>query len=80
MGTRIISGGDVTIASANLNDLADVIVTGAGTDSFLVKGENNTWIAKSLEDVINLIKDNISNENSSLAQIFQVVANNNETD
>ena len=37
MGNRIISGGDITIASANLDDLADVIVKGAGTNSFQLK-------------------------------------------
>ena len=70
MGNRIISGGDITIASANLDDLADVIVKGAGTNSFLVKGENNNWIAKSLEDVVSLIKDNLGNIVPD-TQIFQ---------
>ncbi|WP_291627928.1 hypothetical protein [Clostridium sp.] len=59
MGNRIISGGDITIASASLDDLADVIVAGAGTNSFLIKGTDGNWIAKSLEDVVALIKENL---------------------
>ena len=70
MGTRIISGGDITIASANLDDLADVIVTGAETDSFLVKGENGNWVAKSLADVVALITENMDVEVAP-AQVFQ---------
>jgi hypothetical protein len=62
MGTRIISGGDITIASANLDDLADVIITGAETDSFLVKDESGNWVAKTLEDVVALIKENMDIE------------------
>jgi hypothetical protein len=69
MGTRIISGGDITIASASLNDLADVIVDNAGTNAFLVKGDNNNWVAKSLEDVIALIKENLGDV-ASTTQIF----------
>lgn len=69
MGTRIISGGDITIASATLDELADVVVAGAETNSFLVKDGDN-WIAKSLTDVIALIKENISDV-ASPAQVFQ---------
>ena len=80
MGTRIISGGDITIASANLDDLADVITNGAGTDSFLVKGENDNWIAKSLEDVVELIKNNLGDLTAqSSTQVFQATVENNET-
>lgn len=79
MGTRIISGGDITIASANLDDLADVIVTGAGTNSFLVKGENNNWIAKSLEEVIALIQEHMDIDAAS-AQVFQVIVAEGEDD
>ena len=80
MGTRIISGGDITIASANLDDLADVITNGAGTDSFLVKGENDNWIARSLEDVVELIRNNLGDlTTQSSAQVFQVTVENNET-
>lgn len=78
MGSRIISGGDITIASAALDDLADVIVKGAGTNSFLVKGDNDNWVAKSLEDVIALIKDNLG-DFASTAQVFQVTLEPNET-
>lgn len=71
MGSRIISGGDITIASAALDDLADVIVTGAETDSFLVKDDKGHWIARTLEDVIALIKENMDIEVVP-AQVFQV--------
>lgn len=79
MGNRIISGGDITIASANLDDLADVIVKGAGTNSFLVKGENNNWIAKSLEDVVSLIKNNLGKIVPD-TQVFQAILGDSETD
>lgn len=69
MGTRIISGGDITIASATLDDLADVIVTGAGTNAFLVKDGNN-WVAKELDDVVTLIKDSFGDV-AAAAQVFQ---------
>lgn len=78
MGSRIISGGDITIASAALDDLADVIVKGAGTNSFLVKGDNDNWVAKSLEDVIALIKNNLE-DLASAAQVFQITLEPNET-
>jgi hypothetical protein len=78
MGSRIISGGDITIASAALDDLADVIVKGAGTNSFLVKGDNDNWVAKSLEDVIALIKNNLG-DLASTAQVFQITLESNET-
>ena len=78
MGTRIISGGDITVASATLDDLADVIVSGAGTNSFLVKGNDNNWVAKSLEDVVALIKNNLG-DFASEAQIYQVILQANET-
>ena len=70
MGNRIISGGDITIASARLDDLADVVVKGAGTDSFLIKDKSGNWIAKELKDVISLIKTNLGDV-ASTAQIFQ---------
>lgn len=69
MGTRIISGGDITIASATLDDLADVITTGAGTNSFLIKDGTN-WVAKSLSDIVALIKENFGDVAAS-AQVFQ---------
>ncbi len=59
LGTRFISGGDATVTPTNLDDLADVIVNGAGTNSFLVKNEEDVWVAKSLEDVIALIEDKL---------------------
>lgn len=69
MGNRIISGGDITIASARLDDLADVVVKGAGTNSFLVK-EGDNWVAKELNDVVALIKENLG-DIAPTAQVFQ---------
>ena len=77
MGNRIISGGDITIASASLDDLADVVVKGAGTNSFLVKGTDGNWIAKSLEDVVALIKENLGDTDT---QVFQATLENGEND
>lgn len=76
MGRRIISGGDITIASATLDDLADVIVDGAKTNSFLVKDGDN-WVAKELTDVVNLIKTELGNIVSS-NQVFQGEWQSNE--
>lgn len=69
MGARVISGGDITIASATLDDLADVIVNGAGANSFLMK-EGDKWVAKELSDVVALIKQNLG-DIASTAQVFQ---------
>ena len=77
MGTRVISGGDITIASATLDDLADVIVKGASTDSFLVKGADGNWIAKSLSDVTALIKENLGDV-AGASQVFQGTLNSDE--
>lgn len=71
MGQRIISGGDITIASATLDDLADVIVSNAQTNSFLVKDGDN-WVAKELTDVVDLIKENFG-DIASKTQVFQGV-------
>lgn len=78
MGERIISGGDITFTSASLDQLSDVIVTNAETDSFLVKSEDGNWVAKTLEDVVALIKENLGDVASS-AQVFQVILNDNES-
>lgn len=78
MGERIISGGDITFTSASLDQLSDVIVANAETNSFLVKGEDGNWIAKTLEDVVALIKENLGDVASS-TQVFQVILNDNES-
>jgi hypothetical protein len=72
MGTRIISGGDITIASASLDDLADVIIeSNAGANSFLVKDSSGNWVSKSLEDVASLIAPEIEvAPEVSPAQVF----------
>lgn len=77
MGNRIISGGDITIASATLDDLADVVVTGAGANAFLVK-EGSNWVAKTLEEVVALIKGNFG-DIVAPAQVFQGEVQADET-
>ena len=78
MGANAISGGDIVVASASLDDLKDVIVSEAETNSFLVK-DGESWIAKSLEDVVNLIQgeldidssitEDITNLNTAVSEI-----------
>lgn len=81
LGTRIISGGDVTIASANLDDLADVIINETGVNSFLVRNANDKWESKSLTDIVALIQDNLQlSSDVALAQVFQTDRAEEETD
>lgn len=75
MGERIISGGDIVLESAYLDDLKDVVTEGAGTNSFLVK-EGENWVAKSLEDVISLIVGDVE---IAEAQVFQVELQEDES-
>ena len=51
LGESLISGGDVVLASAKLDDLADVITTGAGVGDFLVKNEEGNWVPKTASAV-----------------------------
>ena len=66
LGTKLISGGESTIVSSSLGDLTDVIITGAQTNSFLVKDDNGTWIAKTAEEVAGLIQSYINIDNASI--------------
>lgn len=71
LGNSIISGGDVIINSASLNDLLDVVITKAETNSFLVSDSNGKWINKNLSEVTALIQQeldfgNISSEISGI--------------
>lgn len=78
LGERLISGGDIVLSAAKLDDLADVIVAGAEANSFLVK-EGDKWVAKSLEDVVNLIAENMEID-SAPAQVFQIELENANAD
>ena len=69
LGERLISGGDVIRESTNLDDLKDVVATGAATNSFLVR-DGDKWVAKSLDDVIDLILGNVT---LSDTKVYQVV-------
>ena len=85
MGKRVISGGDITIASASLDDLADVVLSETGANSFLIKDDTSgNWISKSLEDVVKLIEEkleisptiveDITNLQNSVTSINQNIA------
>ena len=77
LGDRLISGGDVVLTAASLNDLSDVITNNAKTNDFLVfNGEN--WIAKTIDDVVELIKNTIS-ITTAPANVFQVVKLDTDT-
>lgn len=66
LGTKLISGGESTIVSSSLGDLTDVIITGAQTNSFLVKDDSGIWIAKTAEEVARLIQGYIEVDNASI--------------
>lgn len=66
LGTKLISGGQSTVVSSSLGDLTDVIITGAQTNSFLVKDDNDTWVAKTAEQVAELIQSYIKVDNFSI--------------
>lgn len=51
MGENLISGGDVVLQSAKLDDLEDVLVFGAKTGDFLVYNEEGKWVPKSAANV-----------------------------
>lgn len=70
MGESLIIGGNSS--SINLNDLKDVIITNANENSFLVKNANEQWISKSLEDVVNLIQQNFT-DNVSIEVVDGVI-------
>ncbi len=78
LGNRLISGGDVVLTAASLNDLADVITEGAGANDFLVFDGSN-WVAKTLNDVAALIKDSMG-EIAAPANVFQVVKTAEDAD
>lgn len=62
LGESLISGGDVVLTSAKLDDLADVITAGAGTGDFLVRNEEGNWVPKTAaalaEEVLATLKLN----------------------
>ena len=70
MGESLIIGGNSS--SINLNDLKDVIITNANENSFLVKNANEQWVSKSLEDVVNLIQQNFT-DNTSIEVVDGVI-------
>lgn len=62
MGEKIISGGETNYVFSTLDELSDVNVTNAESDSFLVKDSaTNNWVAKTPAQVAELIQDYINN-------------------
>lgn len=66
LGSKLISGGESTVVSSSLGDLTDVLITGAGTNSFLVKNDNGIWVGKTAEEVAGLIQSFIAVDNKSI--------------
>lgn len=63
MGDKLISNGeaDATTSASSLNELTDVEVTNAVSDSFLVK-DADKWVAKTPADVAALIQEHLKIE------------------
>jgi hypothetical protein len=62
MGTKLISGGETNYIFSTLDELSDVEVANAESNSFLVKDSiTNNWIAKTPAQVAELIQDYITN-------------------
>lgn len=78
MGDRVISGGDIVLASATLKDLADVLADTTKENSFLVQQANGKWDNMSVADVAALIKESMG-EIAAPAQVFQIDLGENET-
>lgn len=78
MGDRVISGGDIVLASATLKELADVLVESTKENSFLVQNANGKWDNVSVEDVAALIQAHMSTA-AAPAQVFQADQAENET-
>lgn len=78
MGDRVISGGDIVLASATLRELADVLVESTKENSFLVQNANGEWDNVSVEDVAALIQAHLS-ASAAPAQVFQATLAENET-
>lgn len=70
LGTRLISGGDIVLATATLAELADVLVNSTKANSFLVQNADGKWDNMSLTDVAALIKENMG-EIAAPANVFQ---------
>lgn len=82
MGNRIISGGDITIASASLDDLADVVLSDTGANSFLVKdAATGNWVSRSLADIAALLEPELDIAPAvAPAQVFQATKTAEDAD
>lgn len=70
MGEKVISGGDTNYVFSTLNELSDVEVTNAESNSFLVKDSaTNNWVAKTPAQVAELIQEYIENNNEEVINL-----------
>lgn len=70
MGEKIISGGDTNYIFSTLDELSDVEVTNAESNSFLVKDiATNDWIAKTPAQVAELIQEYIKNNDEEIINL-----------
>jgi hypothetical protein len=61
MGEKVISSGDTNYIFSTLDELSDVEVTNAESNSFLVKDSaTNNWVAKTPAQVAELIQEHIN--------------------
>lgn len=70
MGEKVISGGDTNYIFSTLNELSDVEVTNAESNSFLVKDSaTDNWIAKTPAQVAELIQEYIENSSEEIINL-----------
>lgn len=70
MGKKLISGGETNYVAGTLDELSDVDVTNAEINSFLVKDSvTGNWIAKTPEQVAELIQDYINTDNEIILDL-----------
>lgn len=87
LGSRLISGGDIVLSAATLNDLKDVITQDVAANSFLVSEtvidadgvESVVWKNKTLDEVVELIKSSLGDLASS-ANVFQTTLTADDAD
>lgn len=78
MGDRVISGGDIVLASATLKELVDVLADVTKENSFLVQRKDGKWDNMAIADVAALIQEHMS-VSAAPAQIFEIDLIENES-
>lgn len=70
MGEKVISSGNTNYVFSTLDELSDVEVTNAESNSFLVKDSaTNNWVAKTPAQVAELIQEYIENNNEEVINL-----------